>query len=491
MSEVRVRFAPSPTGSPHIGNMRNAVFDWLFARHSGGRFILRIEDTDRTRLVPGAVEEIMRDLRWLRLEWDEGPEVGGLCGPYFQSERVELYQSYARQLAEEGKAYYCYCSPERLAEMRKEQEARRESIGYDRRCRDLTPDEAERLKGESETGVVRFRMPLSGTTTFKDVVRGEISFDNALQDDFVILKSDGFPTYHFASVVDDHDMLISHVIRSEEWVSSTPKHIRLYEALGWEPPLFVHPPLIVGPDRTKLSKRHGAVAFSSYIEEGYLPETILNFLALLGWSAGEDRDLYSIDELIEKFTLEGIIDHPAVFDTAKLQWMNGQYIRACDPDRLVELTLPYLQRAGLMAESPSPDELRYAREVIRLMQERMAVLSDAPKLCDFFFVDQPEYDPKATDKWLSKPQAADLLNKVADSFESAPEWNIESIENAVRAAGAELGLEGGQVIHPVRVGVTGRTVGPGLFETIEVQGRERSVARLRTAARIAAREAAG
>lgn len=488
MSDVRVRFAPSPTGSAHIGNIRNAVFDWLFSRHSGGKFVLRIEDTDRTRLVPGAVEEIMYDLQWLGLNWDEGPDIGGPFGPYLQSERVDIYQRYAKQLVQEGKAYYCYCSSERLAEMRKEQEARKESTGYDRRCRDLSTEESERLKAESDTCVMRFKMPLSGTTVFEDVVRGEINFDNSLQDDFVILKSDGFPTYHFASVVDDHEMRISHVIRSEEWISSAPKHVQLYQAMGWKPPLFVHPPLIVGPDKAKLSKRHGAVAFASYIDEGYLPEAIVNFLALLGWSAAEDRELYSVEELVGRFTLDGIVNHPAVFDTEKFLWMNGQYIRSCEFDRLVNLALPYLQSAGLVAASPSEEEQDYARKVIKLIQERIRLLSEAPNACGFFFAEELEYDPKATAKWFTKPHVSGLLEAIADSLQDVNEWTVENIDMAVRSAGIVMGVEGGQVIHPVRVAVTGTTVGPGLFESIEVLGKERTVNRLRTAADLAARE---
>ncbi|MBI2844641.1 MAG: glutamate--tRNA ligase [Armatimonadetes bacterium] len=478
---IRVRFAPSPTGSPHIGNIRTAVFDWLFARHEGGVFILRIEDTDRARLVPGAMEEIMRDLRWAGLDWDEGPEVGGPYGPYIQSERVDLYQKHAEQLVAEGRAYHCYCTAERLEEMRKAQQAAGKPTGYDQRCRYLTEEERAALASESDTFVIRFAMPTSGQTSFVDVVRGELSFDNALQDDFVILKSDGYPTYHFASVVDDHLIKISHVIRSEEWISSTPKHVQLYSALGWEPPAWVHPSLILGPDRSKLSKRHGAVNFSTYIEEGYLPDAMVNYLALLGWSAGEDRDIYSIQELIEKFTLEGITGHPAIFDAQKLLWMNGVYIRQTSMNRLAELILPYLQKAGLVSEPPSDSELDYVRKIVPLIQDRLKVLSEAPELAEFFFREEPAYDPKAVQKWLERPEASELLTKVVDRLEELEEWNVGAIESAVREAGADVGAEGGKVIHPVRVASTGRTVGPGLFETLEVLGRDRVVTRLRRA----------
>jgi len=478
---VRVRFAPSPTGSPHIGTIRTAVFDWLFARHEGGVFVLRIEDTDRARLVPGALEEIMRDLRWAGLQWDEGPEAGGPYGPYLQSERVEHYRSSAERLVETGHAYYCYCTPERLAELRKRQEAEGRPTGYDRRCRNLPPEEKARLQAASTPRVVRFAMPDSGTTTFHDIVRGDVTFDNALQDDFVILKSDGFPTYHLANVVDDHLMEITHVIRGEEWISSTPKHVQLYAAFGWEPPVWVHPPLILGPDRSKLGKRHGAVSFSAYIEGGYLPEAMVNYLALLGWSAGEDRDLYSIEELTQRFTLEGIINHPAIFDADKLLWMNGQYIRMAGVERLTDLVLPYLVKAGLASEHPSPDELDYLRKVVAPIQDRLKVLADAPELAEFFFREEPAYDPKAVEKWLARPEAPELLSRVADRLEALDVWSLETIERAVREAGAEVGAEGGKVIHPVRVAATGRTVGPGLFETLEVLGKHRVVTRLRKA----------
>jgi glutamyl-tRNA synthetase len=478
---VRVRFAPSPTGSPHIGNIRTAVFDWLFARHEAGVFVLRIEDTDRARLVPGALEEIMRDLRWAGLAWDEGPQVGGPYGPYLQSQRVGIYERYAKQLVESGHAYYCYCTPDRLAEMRKEQQAAGKPTGYDRHCRNLSPEEAARPETETTRRAVRFAMPESGTTSFVDVVRGEVTFDNALQEDFVILKSDGYPTYHLANVVDDHLMEISHVIRGEEWISSAPKHVQMYRAFGWQPPVMVHLPLILASDRSKLSKRHGSADFSTYIEQGYLPEAMLNYLALLGWSAGEDRDLYSTQELIQKFTLEGIINHPAILDEQKLLWMNGHYIRATSVERLTELVLPYLAKAGLAADAPSDGELTYLQKVVALIQDRLRTLSDAPELAEFFLAPEVTCDPKAAQKWLNRPETSELLRRVADRLEALEDWNLETVESAVRKAGAEVGAEGGKVIHPVRVAVTGRTAGPGLFETLAVLGKERVVSRLRKA----------
>ncbi|MDA8219621.1 MAG: glutamate--tRNA ligase, partial [Dehalococcoidales bacterium] len=327
MDNVRVRFAPSPTGTPHIGNVRTALFNWLFARHHGGKFVLRIEDTDVARRVPGAIEAIMDGLRWLGLDWDEGPEVDGPLGPYFQSERLHLYRQYAAQLVEQGHAYYCYCSPERLAEMRAEQERRKESVGYDRRCRYLSPADREEAEASGVTPVVRFAMPLEGETTYHDLLRGDVTIQNSVLDDFVILKSDGYPTYHFAVVVDDHHMHISHVLRADEWIPSTPRHVLLYRALGWDLPRFAHLPIILGPDRSKLSKRHGATSITAYREEGYLPEALVNFLALLGWSYDGVTEVFSREDLIARFDLDRVGKTAAVFDREKLEWMNGYYIR--------------------------------------------------------------------------------------------------------------------------------------------------------------------
>jgi len=482
VEKVRVRFAPSPTGFAHIGNMRNAVFDWLLARHTGGGFILRIEDTDRARLVPGALEEIYESLRWLGAMWDEGPEVGGPHGPYFQSERLDIYSRYARQLLEQGDAYYCFCTPERLAGMRKEQEAGKQPIRYDRLCVSLSPSEIEEKLGEGLCGVLRFKVPSEGRTTFADLVRGEIAFENRLLDDFVIIKSDGYPTYHFASVVDDHLMEITHAIRSEEWISSTPKHILLYNAFGWEPPKFVHPPLILGPDRAKLSKRHGAVRFLDYKERGFLPEAMMNFVTLLGWSPGEERELFPVQELIDRFSIEGIVDHPVIFDVQKLEWMNGVYIREADVGRLAMLCLPYLQAAGLVSESPTAGELDYTRKVVALEQERLKVLSEIVEAARFFFEAEPEYEEKGVKKWLGQDYMPDLLRRLIARVEKLPDFTVEGVEKAVREAGEEMGLSGGQVIHPVRMAVTGRTVGPGLFETMAVLGRDRVLLRLKRTA---------
>jgi glutamyl-tRNA synthetase len=472
-STVRVRFAPSPTGSPHIGNIRTALFTWLFARKHGGVFILRIEDTDRARYVEGSVQEIMDSLRWLGLDWDEGP--------YFQSQRLPLYREVAEKLVETGHAYRCYCTPERLEELRRQQEAAKQPTGYDRKCRYLSDEERKALEAQGLSYVIRFAMPLEGETVFHDEVRGEIRFENALIDDFVMLKSDGYPTYHLASVTDDHYMGITHVIRGEEWISSTPRHVQMYRALGWEMPKFAHLPMILGTDRKKLSKRHGSVQFVEYIQQGYLPEAMFNFLALLGWSADEDRELYSREELIERFDLSGVQENPAIFDGQKLLWMNGVYIRRKPLDELTRLCLPYLQEAELIPQPPTPEQIEYAQRVIALEAERMKLLSEVVPLTEYFFRDTPEYEEKGIRKWFTQPYVPQMLQMLIERYGVLEPFDVPHIEATTRAVAEELGVSAAQVIHPTRVAVSGRTVGPGLFEMIEVMGKERVLRRLRMA----------
>jgi glutamyl-tRNA synthetase len=335
MSEVRVRYAPSPTGSPHVGNIRVAIYDWLFARRHGGKFILRIEDTDRKRTIPGAAEEQMEVLRWLGLPWDEGPDVGGPYGPYVQSECRPRYQEAARRLLESGAAYRCFCTPERLQQMREAQQARKEPTRYDRRCRSLPEAEVEAALAAGTPYTVRIAVPLEGETSFIDEVRGEITYQNAVVDDYVLLKTDGWPTYHLASVVDDHAMRISHVLRGDDWIATTPVHILLYRALGYPLPKFAHFPQIHGPDRARFGKRHGAQGALEYREQGYLPEAMINFLALLGWAPGEDREIMSREEMVQAFDLAQVSRNPAIFDVQKLDWMNGVYIRQLPVEELV------------------------------------------------------------------------------------------------------------------------------------------------------------
>jgi len=409
MSEesVRVRYAPSPTGYPHVGNIRTALFNWLFARHTGGQFIIRIEDTDIARRVKGSEDAILNSLRWLGLDWDEGPEVGGDYGPYIQSERGDLYQKCAQQLLEGGHAYKCYCSAERLSRMRAEMAERKESMrSYDRHCRDLSLGERARFESGGISPMIRFKVPLMGQTTFHDLIRGDITFDNSELDDLVLLKSDGYPTYHLANIVDDHFMKITHVMRADEWLSSTPRHVLLYRAFEWEPPLFAHLPMILGVDKSKLSKRHGAVSLIEYSEMGYLPEAMTNFLALLGWALDDKTEILSKEELIRHFSIERISKTAAIFNKDKLDWMNGVYIRKMSipaqqiklhpisvkakvvaPTITTELTdqlLAFLER-DLPAEVKRPISKEYVQQIAPLIYERFKKFEEAAELCKFFF----------------------------------------------------------------------------------------------------------
>jgi len=477
MTKVRVRYAPSPTGKPHIGNIRTALFNWLYARHTGGDFLLRIEDTDRERFVEGAIETQYHALRWLGLDWDEGPDIGGAFGPYQQSERLDIYKKYADQLIETGHAYKCYCSRERLEKLREIQIERGLPTGYDRRCRELPEVDKARYEAEGAPYVVRFAVPKEGRVEWDDAVFGAMSWEPRILDDHVLMKSDGFPTYHMANVVDDHLMEITHVIRGEEWIPSTPRHILMYQAFGWQPPKFVHATNILGKNRKKLSKRESSAEFLNYEQEGYLPEAIFNFMALLGWSNSEDQDIYSREEIIEKFDLPGLVGRPAVLDTDKILWFNGVYIRSLTLPELAKRALPYLQKAKLASENPSDSELEYISKVLALEQERIKTLTDAPAIADFFLLGDDEfvYDEKATKKWFTAPGTADKLERVKALFEAIDDWSAATLEQAVRSIAETLELKPAEIIHPVRVAVTGRTIGPGLYESIEVLGRALSL----------------
>lgn len=479
---VRTRIAPSPTGLPHVGTIRNALYSWLFARRHGGQFVFRLEDTDRERFDEQSVAALYDAFRWMKLDYDEGPDNGGPYAPYVQSERLERYQEAAQRLLESGHAYRCFCSRERVQQIREaRQKANIHPYGYDRNCRGLSEAEVRRLEETGTPYVIRFAVPLEGETTFHDEVRGPITYANRELDDHVLIKSDGFPTYQLASVVDDHLMEITHVIRSEEWIPSTPRHVLEYQALGWEPPKFAHPGLILGKDGKKLSKRHGSVHVGEYMEQGYLPEALGNFIALLGWSPGGDREIMSLDEMAELFSLEGLNPSPSVFDPDKLNWMNGVYLRQLSPEELVDRAWPFLQKAGLVSGEPSPQEREYVGEVLKLEQERMKTLAEAPEVTAFFFREEPEYDEAAVNKWLRRPEAGPILDMVVRRLEALESWEVEPIESAVRATIDELGVKSGEVIHPTRVAATGRTIGPGLFETLAALGRDRVLKRIRKA----------
>jgi len=472
---VRVRFAPSPTGYLHVGGARTALFNWLFARHRGGTFILRIEDTDRTRYREDALQDLMAGLRWLGLEWDEGPEVGGAYGPYFQSQRLPLYREYAQKLLESGCAYKCYCSPERLVQMREEQRRRGEpDIGYDRHCRYLTAKERTEHEAQGIVPVVRLKVPLEGQTSFHDVLHGDTTVDNARLDDLVLLKSDGYPTYHLANVVDDHLMEITHIMRADEWLPSVPKHVLMYQAFGWEIPVYAHLPVILAPTgKGKLSKRHGGVAVHDFRREGYLPEAMVNFLALVGWAYDDKTEFFTRQELIEKFSLEGVNKSPAAFSYDKLEWMNGTYIRQLGLDDLAEHLLPFLTGAGL------PADLATVRHIVALVQERLKKLAEVVEWTDFFFTAELDYDPQLLiGRRMTAEESLAALRKARETLADLPDFESETLEIALRALAEELGLKARQLFSIIRVAVTGRVVSPPLFGTLSILGRERVLKRM-------------
>ncbi len=480
-NSVRVRYAPSPTGYPHVGNIRTALFNWLFARRSGGSFIVRIEDTDVARKVKGTVEAILEGLSWLGLNWDEGPDVGGKFGPYFQSQRLELYREAAECLVSQGDAYYCYCSPQRLEEMRAEQVRDKQPLGYDRRCRNLSPEERAKKEAEGITPVVRFQAPLTGQTGFNDLIRGQVVFDNNTLDDFVLLKSDGYPTYHLANVVDDHLMEISHVLRAEEWLSSTPRHLLLYQALKFEPPQFAHLPMLLGADRAKLSKRHGASSITEYREQGYLPEAMVNFLALLGWSLDDKTELLSRQELINNFSLERVSRTAAIFNHEKLYWMNGVFLRELSHEDLLQKIMPFLE-SGLPKEVNRPISKEYVSRIVPLTRERINTLAEAATYANFFFLDKLEYDASLLiGKKMTIETTLKALKAAQEKLSLLESFDHDSLEGTLRPLADELGLNAGQLFSPLRVATTGCTAAPPLFETMVVLGKERCLERIRVA----------
>lgn len=487
---VRVRYAPSPTGSPHVGNIRTALFNYLLARKTGGSFIVRIEDTDRAREVEGALEDILESMRWLGIQWDEGPEVGGPFAPYFQSERTKIYHEHAEKLLAAGNAYKCFCTPEILDEMREYQRINRLPTGYDRRCRSLTDDQVRANEAADMPYVIRLAMPLEGKTTFDDAVRGKVEYENKLVDDQVLMKSDGWPTYHMANVVDDHLQEITHVIRGEEWIASTPKHIVLYRAFGWEPPIFAHAPVIKGPDGSKLSKRHGDTRCLDYREKGYLGSAVANFIALIGWSPKDDREVLSLEEMAEAFSIEGLQPSPGVFDIQKLQWMNGVHIRELSPDILYQTVQDfdaatsdeeYLAQPARATLHAAFKELpqSYVAAALCLEQERVKLLTDFPPACEFFFTEEFPFDEDAAEKWRQKGHVGALLDATAKRLEGRAAISHEECEAVVNEVTEQIGIERrADAIHPLRLALTGRTKGPGLFDLMALLGPERMIGRL-------------
>ncbi len=460
---VRVRFAPSPTGYLHIGGLRTALYNYLFARHTGGTFILRIEDTDRTRIVPDAMENLIHTLQKLDITFDEGPIIGGNYGPYIQSERLDLYRKEAQKLLDGGFAYRCFCTPETLAQMRAEQQAKGEFVKYDRRCLNLTPAEIEAKLAKGEPYVLRLKMPETRTFRFNDIIRGEVEMDSAQSDDQVLIKSDGYPTYHLASVVDDHYMDISYVIRGEEWLSSMPKHLWLYECFGWTPPQWVHLPLILNPDRTKLSKRMNDVAVEDYLERGYLKEAIINFVALLGWHSADNREIFSLEELCQEFTLERVNKSGAIFDLNKLNWMNGWYLRNLPLDTIVERSKPYFEKEHLAI--PDSDKLT---KIVATARERCTLLSDLVQYSKMFLCPQP-LSTESLD-FLKKEDSRKVLSWFQSHLPSGGDIDAEQLNQLVQQGIKDLGFKGKAFYKPLYLALLHQDHGPELPAIFSILG---------------------
>lgn len=469
MSNVRVRFAPSPTGYLHIGGARTALFNWLFARHNKGTFILRIEDTDRSRSTEDYIEAIIDGMRWLGLDWDEGP--------YRQTDRMEIYKGYVQRLLDEGKAYYCYCTPEELeARRQKAMKEGRGIIKYDRRCLGLKNPPADRAP------VVRFKMPEAGTTIIDDIIKGKVSYPNEQLDDLIIMRSDGTPTYNFVVVVDDVEMGITHVIRGDDHLNNTPKQIHIYRALDFELPKFAHIPMILGPDKTRLSKRHGATSVQAYREMGYLPEAMVNYLVRLGWSYG-DQEIFTKEELIEKFSLEGVAKTAAVFNPEKLLWLNSQYIMNTPTERLVDLVVPFLRKEGLITDENMPDRA-WLTKAVESYKQRAKTLSEFARSMRYYFTEDVQYDEKAKNKFLNEKYLP-YLKDIKEGIEGLSEFTEDALERLFNEVVERHQTKLRHVAQPVRVALTGSTASPGIFEVIEIIGKDRTLRRLQRAIEIA------
>ena len=485
MSQINVRFAPSPTGYLHIGGLRTALFNYLYARHHGGRFILRIEDTDRTRFVPDALENLLRVLRWAGLDNDEGPFLDGdhfsekgEHGPYIQSHRHDqgLYRRYAEQLIAQGQAYYCFCSKERLDAVRDAMKEKGETPRYDGHCRDLSPEEVKKHLDAGEEYVIRMKLPRNRDITFHDAIKGDITFNTDELDDQVLIKSDGYPTYHFAVVLDDHLMRVTHIVRGEEWISSTPKHVLLYQNFGWEEPTYVHLPTVLGEDHKKLSKRNGDAAVEQYIAKGYLPEALINYIALLGWSPKGNEEILSREELIQEFDFDRISSTGGIFDVKKLNWMNSEYIKAMPVEEVVEAMRPFLEEAGFIDENTDAEKLR---RVAALYQNRVDYFEQFPDLTKHLFVTAEDlvYEEEAK-AVLSTPEAQNLVTRFAEKVRAQSSMTEEFANSVVKAIQTETGIKGKNLWFPIRAAVVGATSGPDFGQTLLILGRDEVLARL-------------
>ena len=472
----RVRFAPSPTGYLHVGGLRTALYNYLFAKSSNGEFILRIEDTDRNRYVPGAVENLISTLSWAGIEYDEGPDKGGAYGPYLQSERLDIYKEHADILIKNKKAYYCFCSSERLASLREVQQKQNQQSMYDKHCLGLSEEERKQKLSEGLPYVIRLNVEPGKKIKFNDHIREEVEFSSDVVDDQVLIKTDKYPTYHLANVVDDHLMKITHVIRGEEWLSSTPKHVILYDAFGWETPIFAHLPLLLNADRSKLSKRQGDVAVEDYKNNGYLKEALVNFVALLGWTAGDDKEYYDIDELITKFSLDRVNKSGAVFNIEKLNWLNEEHLRKKTDSELLQMVRSQLKESKYSGQEYTDE---YLLNVIRVMKERVSFIKEILEKGFYFFEEPPSYEEAGVKKrWDT--QSAEILKQYTAAIELIPFPTKEDYENALKETAAHFNTGNGSVIHPLRLAVSGVSGGPGIFDILYIIGKETTLSRIKT-----------
>lgn len=477
---IRVRFAPSPTGTLHVGGARTALFNWLYARGQKGTFILRIEDTDRERSTDESTQQILRSMKWLGLDWDEGPEVGGDHGPYFQSERADLHLQYIERALDEGLAYRCYCTPDELTGRRAQAMADGASnIGYDGRCRDLTDAQRAAHEAEGRTPVVRIRMPDEGAIKWTDIVHGDTGFECDVLDDWVALKGDGSATYNFAAVVDDGLMEISHVLRGDDHVSNTPRQIHLFKAFGFRIPKFGHMPMILGPDKQRLSKRHGAASVEDFRDQGYLPEALVNALALLGWGPGTNEEIFTTPQLIKKFSLKRLNNTAAVFDPDKLKHINGEHLKSLPDAEKAAMAWPRLVAAGLVTEADRDRELPRLEHVIRIMGNRFVHVGDAPAILAPYFSEEFARDPEGAA--LLDDETRARLARLAEAYEAAPTLDAATAEELLRGLAGELGVKAGELIHPARFAATGATSGPSVFDALAAVGKDRLLPRLRGA----------
>ena len=476
-ANVRVRIAPSPTGYLHLGLARTALFNWLFARHNNGTFILRVDDTDVERSTEESLENILDSFRWLGIDFDEGVGIGGDFGQYMQSQRLDIYHDHAQKLLEMGAAYYCYCTKEELEEERKQAQAKRRPFIYSGKCRNLTPEGKEKHEAEGRKPSIRLKVE-DKLIIVNDLVKGDVEFRTGLLGDFIIVRPSGMPMYNFASAVDDMSMKISHIIRADEHLANTPKQILIYEAFDCPLPEFAHVPLVLGKKGEKLSKRHGATSVDEYREDGYLPKAMINYLVRLGWSYDDQEEVFSIDELIEKFTLDRVGRSGSIFDQQKLLWLNGEYILKMDIDARTNAVIPFLRKAGLLDGDVPPERFEWIKDIVTAVGDRLKTLSQIVDYAGFFFVDKLEYDEKAVQKRLKKENVPQMLEELKAKLQATEPFDETNLEETIRSFAEESGLSASKVIHPLRVALTGKSVGPGIFETVCLLGREKVIQRL-------------